>query len=121
MNTIGERIAALRNHRGLTQAELGEAIGESKQTIYKYERGIITNIPLQKVEAIARALRCPPVALTGWEGQELVLEDPVLQKQHEEINDLFDRLPPELRTHYLALLKGLAQASPTPDDPKGSG
>lgn len=121
MNTIGDRISSLRNHRGMTQAELGEAIGESKQTIYKYERGIITNIPLQKVEAIARALRCPPVALTGWDGEDLPLEDPVLQKQHEEINELFDRLPPELRTHYLALLKGLAQASQAPGDPKESG
>ena len=115
MSTIGERIANLRTARGLTQAELGEAIGESKQTIYKYERGVVTNIPLAKVEAIARVLRCPPVVLTGWE-EEVHQEDPELAAQHQAINDIFDRMPPELRAHALALLKGLVPPEQSPDD-----
>lgn len=75
MSTIGERIAELRLQRGMTQTELGDAVGESKQTIYKYERGIITNIPLTKIEALAKALRCPPAALTGWEEPAAQAED----------------------------------------------
>lgn len=64
--TRGERIAARRKEIGLTQVDLAEAIGESKQTIYKYETGIVTNIPLDKLEAIAKALKCPPEELAGW-------------------------------------------------------
>lgn len=67
MSTIGERIAAFRLKRGMTQTELADAIGENKQLIYKYEKGIITNIPLQKVEAMAKALLCTPAELTGWD------------------------------------------------------
>ncbi len=118
MSTIGEKIYELRMRRGMTQSELGEKIGESKQTVYKYERGIITNIPLPKVEALAKALNCTPAALTGWESQETGAEDIILKQQHEEINSLFDRLPPELRTHALAVLRGLAQL---PQDQGGSG
>jgi len=67
MSVAGDNIRTLRLHRGLSQTDLAEAIGESKQTIYKYENGIITNIPLQKIEAIARVLRCTPESLVGWE------------------------------------------------------
>lgn len=35
--SIGRRIRELRLEQGLTQTELGRLIGESKQTIYKYE------------------------------------------------------------------------------------
>jgi Helix-turn-helix. len=52
----------------MTQTELAEAVGETKQTIYKYEHGVVTNIPLAKIEALAKALNCPPVALAGWDG-----------------------------------------------------
>lgn len=64
--TTGERIKKLREHRGLTQSALGEAIGESKQTIYKYESSIITNIPLSNIEALADALSVSPAYLVGW-------------------------------------------------------
>ena len=93
MSTIGERIAELRLQRGMTQSELGEAVGESKQTIYKYERGIIANIPLAKVEAIAKALRCPPAALTGWEESAAAPDDDAELMEYLE----YLRTRPEVR------------------------
>lgn len=93
MSTIGERIADLRIRRGLTQSELGEAIGETKQTIYKYEHGIVANIPLLKVEAIAKVLRCPPSALTGWEDNQIPEED--LDDADIRLLKWFRSLPPE--------------------------
>lgn len=93
MSTIGERIAELRLQRGMTQSELGDAVGESKQTIYKYERGIISNIPLTKVEALAQALHCPPAALTGWE------EPPAAPDDDAELMEYLEylRTRPEVR------------------------
>lgn len=62
----------LKNRRkalGLTLEELAERIGTSKQTIHRYENGTISNIPPEKVEALAHALETTPAALMGWQGK----------------------------------------------------
>lgn len=64
--TIGSRIKQLREAKKMTQEDLGKAIHSTKQTIFKYENGIITNIPMDKVEIIARKLDCTPAYLMGW-------------------------------------------------------
>lgn len=66
MSVVGENIRKYRLLRGLTLTQLADAVGESKQTIYKYETGIITNIPLVKIETIANTLKCTPEAIVGW-------------------------------------------------------
>ncbi len=57
----------VRESLNMSQSELGEKCGNSKQTIYKYEQGIITNIPMDKLESIADALSVSPAYLLGWE------------------------------------------------------
>lgn len=66
MESIGARIKAARENRCMTQTELGKLCGTTKQTIFKYESGIITNIPMDKIEAIAAALETTPIDLLGW-------------------------------------------------------
>ena len=63
----GERIRARREAMGLSQTALADLIGESKQTLYKYESGIISNIPSDKVELIATALKVSPSWIMGWD------------------------------------------------------
>ena len=58
--TKGERIKARREELGITQVALADMIGESKQTVYKYESGLVSNIPSDKVELIAKALGVQP-------------------------------------------------------------
>lgn len=65
--TIGDRIRNQREHNGLTQTELAEKIKVSKQTLYKYENNIVTNIPSDKIEDIAKILDVSPSYLMGWE------------------------------------------------------
>ena len=65
--TKGERIKKYREAIGMTQDELAKIINSTKQTIYKYEQGIVTNIPSDKIEDIARALGTTPPILMGWE------------------------------------------------------
>lgn len=65
--TIGERIKAARERKNISQIELAKLIGSSKQSVYKYENNIITNIPSNKIEAIAKALSTTPAELMGWE------------------------------------------------------
>ena len=64
----GDRIRAAREAKGLTQEELGAACGTTKQNIYKYETGLITNIPSDRLERIAEVLGTSPAALMGWDG-----------------------------------------------------
>ncbi|MBQ6483083.1 MAG: helix-turn-helix domain-containing protein [Anaerolineaceae bacterium] len=60
---IGDRIKAKRIEHGLTLEELAQKIGVNKTAIHKYENGVVTNIPLNRLEAIADALDCSPVYL----------------------------------------------------------
>lgn len=69
--TIGNRIKQIReNTLRISQTELAEKIGVSKQTLYKYENDIITNIPSDKIEAIARLAGLSPSYLMGWDDPE---------------------------------------------------
>ena len=52
---------------GISQVELSEKIGVSKQTLYKYENNVVTNIPSDKVQAVANILNISPSYLMGWE------------------------------------------------------
>lgn len=69
----GERIRSRREQLGLSQTALADIIGESKQTVYKYESGIISNIPSDKVEAIANALKVSPSWIMGWGNDTAVI------------------------------------------------
>ena len=60
------KLRELRINRNLTLAELAERVGTSKQTIHRYENGVITNIPPERVEMLARALSTTPSELMGW-------------------------------------------------------
>lgn len=67
--TVGDRIRQARLEQDVTQQELADYIGVSKQAVYKYENNIVTNIPTDKVDAIAKRLRVSPAYLMGWEEQ----------------------------------------------------
>ena len=65
--TVGERIKKVRlDTLNMSQVDLAKTIGVSKQTLYKYENNIITNIPTDKIEAIARLAGVSPSYLMGW-------------------------------------------------------
>jgi len=64
--SIGKRIKEIRISKNITQDELALKIGTTKQTIYKYENEIVTNIPSQKIELISNALNTTPDYLMGW-------------------------------------------------------
>lgn len=46
MHRIGKRVKALREQRGLTQAELGHAIWTSRATVARLEAGAVPSVPL---------------------------------------------------------------------------
>lgn len=64
---LSENIKNLRKKRKMSLEQLAEMVGTSRQTIYRYETGAISNVPPDKVESLARALGATPAELMGWE------------------------------------------------------
>lgn len=70
MNTIGSRIKQAREQADITQEQLGKLCNTTKQTIFKYETGKVTNIPMDRIVAMAHFLRVDPCYIMGWEESE---------------------------------------------------
>lgn len=68
--TKGERIKKLRKHHKLTLDELAERLGTTKQTVFKYENDIVTNIPSDKIETLANILNTTPAYIMGWDDED---------------------------------------------------
>lgn len=82
--TIGERIKQIREKKQISQTELALAINVSKQNLYKYENNIITNIPSDKIEAIAKFLKISPAYIMGWENNDNnKSKNPINLSEHE--------------------------------------
>lgn len=68
MSTMAERLKWLRKEKcHKTQEEVGKHVGVGKAAIQKYENGIVTNIPSDKIELLADALETTPGFIMGWE------------------------------------------------------
>ena len=65
--TLGDRLKMLRISSDISQVELADRLNVSKQTLYKYENNIVTNIPSDKIEAAAKIFSVRPSYLMGWD------------------------------------------------------
>ena len=64
---IGQAIAALRRARGMTQEDLRLGVGNSKNAVSNWERGV--SVPtVQNLRELCRVLRVPPDQLLGLNG-----------------------------------------------------
>lgn len=66
---IGDIIRKRRIELGLTLDDVAKFAGTTRQNINKYEKGAIKNIPQQRIEGIAKALKLTPAELCGWDVQ----------------------------------------------------
>ena len=65
--TTGERMKSRRKEIGRSAEEIAKALGVSRATIYRYEKGDIEKVPGQVLEPIAKALCTTPAYLMGWD------------------------------------------------------
>ena len=87
--SIGKTIKDLRHQKGISQVDLASRIGVSKQTLYKYENEIISNIPSDKIESLATELGTTPSRLMGWDAYEdpqIARKDMILDSIHDLLN-----------------------------------
>ena len=95
--TVGERIKELRTKLNMSQVEFADKINVSKQTLYKYENNIITNIPSDKIEAAAQLGNVSPAYLMGWDITSNIQESqPILLGS--ELNKIFEKLSKEYKS-----------------------
>ena len=85
--TKGERIKLLREKANMTQEELAKLLNTTKQTIYKYEQSVVTNIPSDRVERIAEVLNTTPAYIMGWESDK-----PETSKKIDATTDVLIRM-----------------------------
>lgn len=74
MTTKGDRLRALRENAGLTLEEVAERLSITRQAIYKYEKNIVTNIPSDKIEALAKLYDSTPEYIMGWDPVDFIVE-----------------------------------------------
>lgn len=79
--TVGERIKDLRTRCGWSQTSLADKLRISKQTLYKYENGIIVNIPYDVVTEMAEIFNISPAYIFGWDDK---LPDTLIDKSFYE-------------------------------------
>ncbi len=69
-NTItGERLKISREKLKMSQIDVADKVGVSKQTLYKYENGIISTIPYDKIYNFAKLYNVSPSYLVRWENE----------------------------------------------------
>ena len=66
---VQEIIKARRIELGLSIREVAQALGVAASTVSRYESSDIQNMGIDKIEALAKVLRCSPGYLMGWEDE----------------------------------------------------
>ena len=72
---LKDNLKAARLQAGMTLDEVAQKVGVSRQTIQRYESGVIQNIPSDNIEKIANILGVSPGVLMGWESPDHTAED----------------------------------------------
>ena len=107
----GERIRDLRKAKGITQIEMARLLSTTKQTISKYENGIVTNIPSDRVEALATILETTPEYILGWEEEKPVTYTyDGLSENQKKLIDFARAVPEDKAAMILKVIQSIVEA-----------
>ena len=110
---VGLRVRALRKERGMSQDQLGRALGITFQQIQKYERGT-NRISASMLVKAARILKVAPSVILPGEGDATPCSPEVLRllaqmRGGEELVETYARIKsPRLRRALLQLARSMA-------------
>jgi len=87
---MGERIKKARIKRGMTQTDLGNALGLSKAAISRWERGFTANLKRDTLKRLAVVLDTSPTELILDDDANTFRTDMELSAEQVEFLSLFD-------------------------------
>ena len=91
--TIGYRIKTARERSNMTLEEVAKLCNTTKQTIFKYENEIVTNIPYDKIVLLSKALDVSPSYLFGWDEKKDSPSELQLTEGEKALIKLLRRVP----------------------------
>ena len=103
--SVGLRIKSAREQKNLTLEEVAKRCETTKQTIYKYENEIVTNIPYDKIVLLSKALDVTPSYLFGWDEKKDSPSEPQLTEGEKVLIDLFRRVPEDQQQLVLQMIR----------------
>ena len=103
--SVGQRIKIARERKNMTLDEVAKRCETTKQTIYKYENEIVTNIPYDKIVLLSKALDVTPSYLFGWDEKENSPSEPSLTEGEKVLLDLFNRVPEDKQKLVLQMIR----------------
>ena len=103
--SVGQRIKAARERKDLTLDEVARRCETTKQTIFKYENEIVTNIPYDKIVLLSNALDVTPSYLFGWDEKENSPSEPQLTEGEQLMLELFRKIPVDRQPEAIDLLR----------------
>lgn len=103
--SIGQRIKTAREQRDMTMDEVAKRCNTTRQTIFKYENEIVTNIPYDKIVLLSKALDVSPSYLFGWEEKKNSPSEPTLTEGEKLMLELFRKIPEDRQPAALELLR----------------
>ena len=103
--SVGLRIKLAREQKNMTLEDVAKLCETTKQTIYKYENEIVTNIPYEKIVLLSKALDVSPSYLFGWEEKKSSPSEPQLTEGEKILLDLFNRVPEDQQQLVLQMIR----------------
>lgn len=107
---IGKKIKMAREQKNMTLDEVARRCGTTRQTIYKYENEIVTNIPYDRIILLSKALDVTPSYLFGWEEKKSSPAEIELSEGQRLLLDLYDQLPEDKQRMFIEMLRAAAKA-----------
>lgn len=110
MKIFAERLKAVRIERNITPAELSEALGINKATIYRYENAEIGKIKMVTINAIADYLNVNPDYLIGATDQKHTVKEAedllsTITDGEKMLLELFRQVPVESQQMVLEMIR----------------
>lgn len=81
MFVVANRLKDIRESEGITIEEMADKTGKSVATIYRYERGDVSNIPDDTLTIIASILNKTPEELRGDDVRNAIAEQERKEKE----------------------------------------
>lgn len=120
--TKGEKLYNARMELGYTRAQVEKLSGINDKLLFKYEKDIITNIPLENLEKLCKLYGIKPSYVVGWENDNYIassLSGNILHKHGITDYDVLKKMHPEkINTIIQGSVTGGIQGYTPPDTPR---